>query len=159
MSRSYGASLKKLPREVGLRVFVSCPPEEDRCKQSEKSDCDIATIISKYGALPPPPVQPLTYADISALPDFRSALNLVVAAKARFAALPLALRERFMNDPGRFSDFVSNPENVEEMVRLGLAVKREPVVAPAPAPAKQEPAPGGAGAGAPPPPPPAPPKA
>lgn len=37
--------------------------------------------------------------------------------------MPSEVRKRFGNNPGVFMDFVSNPDNKEELVKLGLAVK------------------------------------
>lgn len=101
-------------------------------KQSFKEECDINTIVRRFG-LDVRPVPEGTYAwtdqDFSGVTDFRSALELVVMAEDSFMTLPASVRMRFDNDPGKFVTFSSDPKNAEELVALGLATKR-PEVAP-----------------------------
>ena len=89
-----------------------------------KGECSIEGIIRKYGVLPQPTVQQLG-ADVSEYGDFATNLMRIEKAKSEFMALPSQLRERFGNDPKAFYDFVINPDNSEELVKLGLASKRE----------------------------------
>lgn len=77
-------------------------------------------------------------ADLSNLPDYQTAMNVIAQANEMFSKVPAKLRKRFDNDPAQFADFCTNPENAEELVKLGLAVKRAPDPAPA---APQEPTP------------------
>lgn len=73
-----------------------------------------------------------SYGDFTEATDYHSALNVVIAAQDAFMSLDAKLRARFDNDPGVFLDFVENPENYDELVKLGLAVgksatPREPI--------------------------------
>ena len=74
--------------------------------------------------------------------DYKSALDYISDAKDAFMSLDASLRARFDNDPGKLLDFVSNPDNADEMVKLGLANPKssEPVSVPnsTPAPTKQK---------------------
>ena len=56
--------------------------------------------------------------------DYQKSLNLVLHAQSQFDALPAHTRARFANDPKMFLEFTSNPENIEEMIKLGLAKER-----------------------------------
>jgi hypothetical protein len=60
-------------------------------------------------------------------------MNVVRAAQEQFLRVPADIRARFSHDPGLFTEFLENPDNLEEAVRMGLAVKRpDPVPEPAP---------------------------
>lgn len=94
---------------------------ESRTKQAFKEECDINRILSSYmrtgivqGAATPP-----TYGDLSPI-DYQSALNLIIEAEEAFDSLPSALRKRFDNDPSEYLSFASNPDNRDEMIKLGL---------------------------------------
>lgn len=109
--------------------------DSSRTKQSFKEEVDINTIVRRFnltGQLPTD-VRAPTYADFEELFDFRDAMEAIRSAQESFAEMPASVRYRFHNDPAEFVDFCSNPENVDEMIKLGLAVKR-PEVNPNPAP-------------------------
>lgn len=101
-------------------------------KQSFKQECDINLImkrfkksvgtdyLSKYQGY----VQG-QYGDFSGVADYRSALDQINQAQAVFGALPSKVRLRFENDAAKFLDFVQDPKNLDEMVTLGLATKKE----------------------------------
>jgi len=96
--------------------------KKSRTKQSFKQECDINHIMKKYerqGILPQNIKQGM-YADVSDVPTYQEACNLVIAAQEQFAALPSNVRERFANDPARFLEFVNDGSNAEEMEKLGL---------------------------------------
>ena len=50
----------------------------------------------------------------------------VVAAQSMFATLPSKIRSAFDEDPQKFLDFCSDPENKPEMEKLGLLPKTPP---------------------------------
>lgn len=58
--------------------------------------------------------------------DFYEAQIVVAESKSLFEDLPSEIRNKFKNDPGKFLDFVQDPENLEEMYDLKLA-NRPPV--------------------------------
>lgn len=108
-------------------------------KQAHKDECDINLIIRKYdktGVLTHVNRALATYGDFSAVHSFQEAHNSVMAAAASFADLPAKIRKEFDNDPAKFLDFIDNPENIERMYELGLAVR--PVVDPEVVPAAPE---------------------
>lgn len=61
------------------------------------------------------------YADATVVPSYHEALELVSDAQEAFDELPSDIRRRFENDPGQYFDFVTNPENIPEMIKMGLA--------------------------------------
>lgn len=104
-------------------------------KQADAESCDINNIVAQYlrtGLLPQHPRSGF-YADLSSLPDYQSALQIVIDAQNAFDELPADLRARFANDPATFVEFCSDPKNEDELVRLGILAPNAP-----PAEAPQE---------------------
>lgn len=117
---------------------------EGRTKQSFADDSDINNIMARYlktGLIEAVNKHEPQYGDTTGI-NFQACMDTVVAAKAMFADMPAKIRNRFDNDPGKFLDFVNNPENIDEGVKLGLLTPRAPAVvseAPAAPAALQEP--------------------
>lgn len=77
------------------------------------------------GVLPSGVRQP-TYGDFVGVSDYQSALAVIESADESFYAMPADVRARFGNDPAQFVDFCSDPANLSEMRKLGLAVPETP---------------------------------
>lgn len=99
-------------------------------RQEFKNDCDLSLLLKRFARTPEGRAalqnvqgyaQNAQFYDVSNVPDYRSALDQVSAANAKFMALPAILRKRFDNDPANFLDFVLNPANLDECRALGLA--------------------------------------
>lgn len=116
--------------QVSLETGLVCP-EESLAVQSSKDECDINTIVRRFGLTGQMPtnVRPPTYGDFTGITDFRDALDAVMAAEEAFLKMPAHVRSRFENDPAQFVDFCSDDKNIEEMRRLGLAVSTAPAAA------------------------------
>lgn len=118
--------------------------EESKTQQHHKDEVDLNVIVARYGitdgAIPPAATDPRYFGDFSDAPTFREALDRTHTAKERFAMLPANIRERFNHSPLKLWEFVSNPDNAEEAVRLGLLKKTPEAAAPAvvATPAKQD---------------------
>lgn len=100
-------------------------------QQQFKDEADINYIVSMYdssGVMPTfhgdgQPAQPV-FGDFASLPDNAQEMyNRMIEAKNNFDNLPLEVRKRFNYDPAAFLDFVDNPENLDELVAMGLATK------------------------------------
>lgn len=124
-----------------LATDVQCN-DPSLTQQQFATDADINVLVRRFGitdgAVPPVAVDPRFFADFSDAVDFREALDRSRVALDRFEALPADLRSRFGNDPVSLYSFVTDPENLEEAVRLGLLQKAAPAVTeapPAPSPA------------------------
>ena len=111
------------PSSFGLDNF-----EPVLTKQADASAADINLIVRKWqnnGVIPTYLNEGIAqFADVSEMPDYRGALDLVARANALFQDLPAVVRSEFNNDPAFFLDFCQDPRNGEELVRLGLATKR-----------------------------------
>ena len=102
-------------------------------QQQFKDEADINYIISMYdstGVMPTfhgdgQPAQPM-FGDFAELPDNAQEMyNRMIQAKSNFDNLPLEVRKRFNYDPSAFLEFAENPNNLDELVSMGLATKTE----------------------------------
>lgn len=79
----------------------------------------------KTGLLPVSSKEPY-YGDFSSAVDFHMAQNRLIQAKESFDALPVNIRKKFGYDAGRLMEFLENPENEAEAVKLGLLKAKAP---------------------------------
>lgn len=115
--------------ETGLKCL-----DESKTVQSDFAESDINLIVERVlrtGVMPMTQAPPLNIDFSEQVFDFQSAQDMIIEANKSFAALPAKVRARFGNDPAKFVDFFSDPENIGEAVKLGLAVAVPPVVDPA----------------------------
>lgn len=90
---------------------------------SWEKDCDINHIMARFkttGQLPTVVGRQGTYADVSEIPDLLGAMSQVTQAQQAFDALPSHLRKRFGNSPVEMLNFLADPQNDTEAVKLGL---------------------------------------
>lgn len=108
---------------------------DSRTQQNFKKECDINTILKKFrssGLLTHVNQRQPMYEDVSNFTGYQEALEIVMTAEKLFNDIPAAVRKKFNNDPQEFLDFVSNPSNGEELVKLGLAEMRPQTIVAAP---------------------------
>ena len=102
---------------------LSCP-EPTMTKQSFKDDCDINVIMDRYartGVLPQSATPPKAL-DLVGLPaPYKEAMDYIISANTAFAEMPAKIRAQFDNDPARFVEFCSNPDNRNAIIEMGLA--------------------------------------
>lgn len=99
--------------------------DASKTQQHQAEEADINTIMRKFGITGRVPVVPLppTFGDFDiGVSDYQSALHLINAANASFAGLSADVRKEFDNDPGRFVEFCSDPKNIDQMRKWGLAL-------------------------------------
>lgn len=100
-----------------------------KCMKSFAKAADINNIMKKYkqtGLLVDPSIlkdrQPY-YGDFSSGTDFLDVVNKITIVKNIFNRLSSDLRNRFQNDPANFIDFVNDPKNLDECIKLKLLPK------------------------------------
>lgn len=110
------------PDKVSAETGLSCPEDESKTQQSFKDECDINTIVKRFGLTGelPQDYQMPQSGDFTGVSDYQSAMNAVRAAEEAFMAVPAEIRARFSNDPGKFMAFFDDPANRDEGLRLGL---------------------------------------
>jgi len=101
--------------------------DSNRVQQNQRDDTDINALAEKYGrnvlmANNHPP----RFGDNPAILDLQYALNLQREAEQQFNQLPAKTRLRFNNNPLQCLQFVENPKNYQESVKLGLITPTEP---------------------------------
>lgn len=126
----YAYDTDQVSAETGLECL-----DPSLAQQHQAEDADINTIVRRFGLTGqlPQNVRPPMYGDFGDGMDYRSSLHAIMAARDSFMKMPAHVRQRFGHDPAEFVDFCSNPENLDEMRKLGLAVPKassEAVVAP-----------------------------
>ena len=115
----YNYDMSKASDEAGL--FCDDP---SLTQQQFAEESDINFIVDRFmktGHLPTPATMP-QYAEYDGVFDFQSAMNVVRQADENFMRMDAKVRARFHNSPQEFLEFFANPDNVDEAVRLGLAV-------------------------------------
>jgi phage internal scaffolding protein len=105
-----------------LKVELDCGTES-MTQQSFKQECDINYILRKAhktGLIEHVNTYQGDYSDVSNVPTYQEALQVLHDADSAFSSLPSDLRKRFSNDPQEFLDFVHNPDNTNAMAEMGL---------------------------------------
>ena len=118
-----------LPKGVKRRKVLARIGGPSLTKQSFKDEADINKIMRKYSMNDIEAAREAVethLVDLSEMPDFHQAMTTVAEANELFMKIPSNIRDVFNHDPGRFMEFVTDPENREQMVELGLA-KKAPV--------------------------------
>lgn len=92
-------------------------------KQAMADECNINNIMAKYqktGLVNHVSAHQGRYETLPGELDYQAGLNLVIAAQNLFDSLPSSIRTRFHNDPAQYLAFCENPDNQDEMIKMGL---------------------------------------
>lgn len=103
---------------------LDCSGDEGFTQQSFAEECDINTLVRRFGLgadLPVGAAAP-TYGDFTGVDDYQSALNAIIFADEQFMLMPAEVRARFHNSAAEFVDFCSDDKNRDEAAKLGLLV-------------------------------------
>lgn len=115
------------------RVQIETDPNS-KVQQDQKNVVDVNNIISRYiktGKILATTKTP-DFGDFTGIGDFHQAQNQIINAQNRFLALPPNIRKMFGNNVGNLVDFISDPQNTQQAIELGLLPKPPaPVVPPA----------------------------
>lgn len=101
--------------------------EKSMTRQSDAESADINVIMRRFektGVLPLE-TREAVFTDVSSIGSYRDAFEIMQKAQEGFEALSPAIREKFLNDPVAFLDFASRPENLAELVKLGVLAAPE----------------------------------
>lgn len=99
--------------------------KKSRTKQAHKDECDINWIVKKFhntGTLEHARKYEAQYG-FATSEDFHTSMNIITRANEMFEELPSHIRTEFRNDPAEFLDYVHNPDNIQDMIQMGLAHK------------------------------------
>lgn len=98
--------------------------EPSLTRQEFAEECDINVIMSRYektGVISHVSQREPLYLDLTGIPDFRTAMDMMNDAEKAFLSLPAQVRKDFDNDARNFVDFASDPANLDKMREYGLA--------------------------------------
>lgn len=117
------------PGEIINKKTGEVTPMPSRTKQEFRDECDINNLLKQYrphdiAMRLAMGVRGGQYMDLPEPQDFQESSNIVIQARDAFMTLPSKVRERFGNNPEQFLKFMADPDNVDEAVRLGLAIKK-----------------------------------
>lgn len=110
---------------VSAATGLEFDPDEGMTHQSFKDECDINTIVARFGLtgeLPGDFRMPVS-GDFTGVTDFHTAMNMVRDAQDNFMRMPAELRKRFGNDPQVLMEFLEDANNKDEAIKLGLIDK------------------------------------
>lgn len=96
--------------------------EISRTTQHLKNDVDINEIVARFhrtGYLQSPDAEP-DYLDCADFVDYQASLDQVLQISEYFKSLPSSTRHRFENSPSSMVDFLADPANRAEAVKLGM---------------------------------------
>ena len=88
---------------------------ESRTKQAMKQESDVNFIMQKYqktGLVNFVATHQAQYMECPDV-DFQTAMDTIRKAEEMFMDMPAKLRQKFDHNPGKFLDFIQNPENRE----------------------------------------------
>lgn len=110
--------------------------------QADAAETDINLIVKRFGVTGtlPQGVRLPSYEDFTGqIFDFRSAQEVLMAARDEFMKLPPGVRARFANDPQEFLEFCEDKANLPELRQMGLAKPEEPAAEAAPVAPQEKP--------------------
>lgn len=128
VSITFDETVKEIRRKSGDRKSqYEYFPERSRTKPEFQKDANINRIMKKYkrtGILGDPlAYRDMHYGDFANGNDFAEMAIKVADAQQEFLSLSAEVRNRFQNDPSKLLDFLADPRNDEEAIKLGLKEK------------------------------------
>lgn len=118
-------------RKNGTKRVTTFNHEPSMTDQQFAEDCDVNNIIDRFmktGQINHLSSQQGVYADVSEIPDLQGATIIVQEANNLFNELPSDIREKFKNNPIEMMEWLSEPKNTEEAVKLGLMTKKSELI-------------------------------
>jgi len=112
------AERAKLPHGV----HFDAKKDKSLTNQSDLESTDINKIMARFektGFIPGTDRRPM-FGDFSEVTDYHTQLSAIRRVETAFGLLPANVRNRFENDPQKLVQFLANPANDGEAVKLGL---------------------------------------
>lgn len=112
-------------RENGSWLIEDFNAEPTQTQQQFADQADINNIMKNYPQLhlTGTGAQTGVFADLTNLPDFQAAHDIVMQATNDFMALPAELRKEFDNSPQKLVEFLRDEKNRDKAITLGLIPK------------------------------------
>jgi hypothetical protein len=113
----------KIPYTKTKRCFFETTGES-MTQQHFKEESEINNIIKKHdknGIIESVARGNARYGDFSLVQDYKSSLDTIRDANDNFMEIPSEIRKQFNNNAGEFFNFVQDPNNQSELIKMGLA--------------------------------------
>jgi len=121
-------------RENGKRRVATINNQPSKTQQQFKDEVNVNNIMKKYratGTITHLNNKEGKFADISNAQDYLESIQTITTANEAFHQLPSEIRRRFHNDPAELLEFINDPNNHDEGVKLGIFNKNLPPIIPA----------------------------
>lgn len=108
---------RHLAKEGTINILPS------RTQKQFADETDINKIMKKYhntGMITHLAKNPGRYMDLTDMKDYAQSLQTVIDSEAAFMTLPSETRFKFHNDPQSLINFLSDPQNRDEAIKLKL---------------------------------------
>lgn len=105
------------------KVYVRPGGGESRTKQAMQDECNINLIMARFektGLITHLAQGAPSFADVSELTGYRSAIENVRLVQEYFLGLPAKVRARFDHDAATFMDYLESDATPDELRELGL---------------------------------------
>lgn len=115
-------------RENGNRRVISKFSDEVLTDQSEKQSCCVNHMMKQYaktGLLPSVNRKEPVYGDLSEVPNFMQAHEIMQHAKTLFYELPSEIRNKMNHDPAQLEMFIKDPANREICAKYKLIILKD----------------------------------
>lgn len=115
-------------RKNGSKRITTIINEPSKTDPSFKDDCDVNNIIDRFtktGQLTHINSRQGQYGDFSQVPDLLTALTTINDANTMFDSLSAKIQKRFQNSPALLMEFLNDPSNEEEAIKLGFFKKSD----------------------------------
>lgn len=109
---------QKINKRRRVQIYIN---EPSLTQQSLEGETNINNIVKKYkqtGELPP--TKQGFYGDVSNIPSYQQAVDIVRVGDTAFRSLPAKVRAEFNNDPGAMIEWLQNEQNRPRAIELGL---------------------------------------
>lgn len=132
---------KRKDGSTRVATYFDADSEPSKTQQQHIEECDVNNVVKKFSGtkreleallLSPVNTQNGVYGDFDSIPNYDEMLRTINAANESFEKLPSSIRGRFENDPQKMIDWLNDPANLDDSIKLGLrelkAPKTDPVV-------------------------------
>jgi len=109
------------------RPIITKNTTPTRTKQALADELDVNKIVHKYqatGILQKANNFEAVYGEFTST-DLQDSIEKVEKAQQMFMEIPSQVRSQFNNDAGAFIDYATNPQNIRQLVKWGLATPSE----------------------------------
>lgn len=125
------SSVTNEPKKNLKKPFAKVFKKPGLTEQIHRDDCNINSVVSRYRKTGILINAREKLGEYKTAPNFtfHEAMNFVSKTNEMFEMIPADIRNRFQNDPQAFSEFAENPENQDELIKMGLIEPHERAVA------------------------------